>query len=114
MTALKAENQHSTSSLFVSWQSSRGVYDSYRLQLLDESGTLVSNSSQMADVNQHYFRQLIPGKKYIILVQTVSGGISTKEVIADARTCMYTYTHLNGSSIRRKLSGCMCIKLCLL
>ncbi|XP_057185222.1 receptor-type tyrosine-protein phosphatase beta-like isoform X3 [Triplophysa rosa] len=95
VTALKVENQHSTSSLFVSWQSSRGVYDSYWLQLLDESGTLVSNSSQTEDVNQHYFRQLIPGKKYIILVQTVSGGISTKDVIADARTCPATVNNLS-------------------
>nr|XP_055049169.1 receptor-type tyrosine-protein phosphatase beta-like isoform X1 [Misgurnus anguillicaudatus] len=86
VTALKAENLGSTTSILVSWQASRGVYDSYRLQLLDESGALVSNSSQMADISQHYFRQLTQGKKYTIVVQTVSGGISSKDVIVEART----------------------------
>lgn len=63
------------------------MYDSYRLQLLDERGTLVSNSSLTAETSQHYFRQLTPGKKYHILMQTISGGISSKDVPAEGRTC---------------------------
>ncbi|KAK9952792.1 hypothetical protein ABG768_018599 [Culter alburnus] len=95
VTALQVENQRSTSSLLVSWQAGQGVYDSYRLQLLDERGTLVSNSSQTAETSQYYFRQLTPGKKYQILMQTISGGISSKDVIAEGRTCPASVNNLS-------------------
>ncbi|KAL1247087.1 hypothetical protein QQF64_022463, partial [Cirrhinus molitorella] len=95
VSALKVENQRSTSSLLVSWQAGRGVYDGYRLQLLDERGSLVSNSSQTAEASQHYFRQLTPGKKYRIVMQTISGGISSKAVIAEGRTCPMTVNNLS-------------------
>ncbi|RXN09470.1 receptor-type tyrosine- phosphatase beta [Labeo rohita] len=95
VTALQVENQRSTSSLLVSWQAGRGVFDSYRLQLLDERGSLVSNSSQAAEASQHYFRPLTPGKKYRVVMQTVSGGISSKVVIAEGRTCPATVNNLS-------------------
>ncbi|XP_067292264.1 receptor-type tyrosine-protein phosphatase beta-like [Pseudorasbora parva] len=95
VSALQVENQRSTSSLLVSWQAGRGVYDGYRLQLLDERGTLVSNSSQTAETSQHYFRQLTPGKKYRILMQTISGGISSKDAIAEGRTCPASVNNLS-------------------
>ncbi len=88
VSALQVENQRSTSCLLVSWQAGRGVYDGYRLQLLDEQGSLVSISSQTAEASQQYFRQLTPGKKYRIVMQTISGGSSSKAVIAEGRTCM--------------------------
>lgn len=80
------EDQRSRAGLLVSWQAARGVYDSYRLQILDERGTLVANHSQSADTRQHYFTQLTPGKKYRIRMQTVSGGISSRDAVAEART----------------------------
>lgn len=80
------EKQRSTAGLLVSWQAARGVYDSYRLQILDERGTLVANNSQSADTRQHYFTQLTPGKKYRIRMQTVSGGISSRDAVAEGRT----------------------------
>uniref|UniRef100_A0A8C1E9S2 protein-tyrosine-phosphatase n=1 Tax=Cyprinus carpio carpio TaxID=630221 RepID=A0A8C1E9S2_CYPCA len=86
VSALQVEDQRSTSSLLVSWQAGRGVYDGYQLQLLDERGSLVANSSQTAEASQQYFRQLTPGKKYRVVMQTTSGGISSKAVIAEGRT----------------------------
>ncbi|XP_043090430.1 receptor-type tyrosine-protein phosphatase beta-like [Puntigrus tetrazona] len=94
VSALQVENQRSTSSLLVSWQAARGVFDAYRLQLLDERGSLVDNSSKAAGANQQYFRQLTPGKKYRIAVQTISGGISSKAVIVEGRTCPATVNNL--------------------
>lgn len=88
VSALQVEDQRSTSSLLVSWQAGRGVYDGYQLQLLDERGSLVANSSQTAEASQQYFRQLTPGKKYRVVMQTTSGGISSKAVIAEGRTCV--------------------------
>ncbi|XP_073687858.1 receptor-type tyrosine-protein phosphatase beta-like [Garra rufa] len=95
VTSLQVENQRSTSSLLVSWQAGRGVYDNYRLQLLDERGSLVSNSSQTAEASQHYFSQLTPGKKYSVVMQTISGGISSKAVITESRTCPATVNNLS-------------------
>uniref|UniRef100_A0A672KUC0 protein-tyrosine-phosphatase n=1 Tax=Sinocyclocheilus grahami TaxID=75366 RepID=A0A672KUC0_SINGR len=95
VTALQVENQRSTSSLLVSWQAGGGVYDSYRLQLLDDRGTLVSNSSQTAEASQHNFRQLTPGKKYCVVMQTISGGISSKNVTTEGRTCPATVNNLS-------------------
>ncbi|XP_059402714.1 receptor-type tyrosine-protein phosphatase beta-like [Carassius carassius] len=94
VTALLVD-QHSTSSLLVSWQPGRGVYDSYQLQLLDDRGTLVSNSSQTAEASQHNFRQLTPGRKYRIMMQTISGGISSKDVITEGRTSPATVNNLS-------------------
>ncbi|XP_051545389.1 receptor-type tyrosine-protein phosphatase beta-like isoform X2 [Myxocyprinus asiaticus] len=95
VTALQVKNQRSTSSLLLSWQAGRGIYDGYRLQLLDERGALVSNTSETAESSQHSFTQLTPGKKYRILVQTVSGGIISKDVITDGQTCPATVKNLS-------------------
>ncbi|KTF85291.1 hypothetical protein cypCar_00041988, partial [Cyprinus carpio] len=95
VTALQVENQHSTSCLLVSWQAGQGVYDSYRLQLLDDRGTLVSNSSQTAEASQHDFRQLTPGKKYRVVMQTISGGISSEDVMTEGRTSPATVNNLS-------------------
>ncbi|XP_056097084.1 receptor-type tyrosine-protein phosphatase beta-like, partial [Rhinichthys klamathensis goyatoka] len=85
--ALRVETQRSSAALLVSWQPAPGVYDSYRLQVLDERGTLVANNSQPAESSQHYLRQLTPGKKYRIRMQTVSGGVSSDDAVAEGRTC---------------------------
>ncbi|XP_059391902.1 receptor-type tyrosine-protein phosphatase beta-like [Carassius carassius] len=95
VSALQVEDQRSTSSLLVSWQAGRGVYDGYRLQLLDERGSLVTNSSQTAEASQQYFRQLTPGKKYRVVMLTISGGISSKAVFAEGRTCPATVNNLS-------------------
>ncbi|CAB1414937.1 unnamed protein product [Pleuronectes platessa] len=72
---LQVDNLHTTCILQVSWQEALGVADGYILQVLDDRGFLVSNSSQDAACTSYRFHSLIPGKKYRVLVQTTSGGV---------------------------------------
>ncbi|KAM9569680.1 LOW QUALITY PROTEIN: receptor-type tyrosine-protein phosphatase beta-like [Salvelinus alpinus] len=89
VTGLQADNRHTTCSIQVSWQEARGVADGYSLQLLDDRGHLVTNSSQVSSGSmplQHRFDGLIPGKRYRVLVHTTSGGVHSESVTAEART----------------------------
>ncbi|XP_029992183.1 receptor-type tyrosine-protein phosphatase beta-like isoform X2 [Sphaeramia orbicularis] len=95
VTGLQVSNLHTTCSLQVSWQEALGVADGYSLQLLDDRGSLVVNSSQPSGHTQHRFNNLIPGKKYRILVQTTSGGVLSQGVSAEARTRPAAVTDLS-------------------
>lgn len=86
VTGLQVEDLQSTCSLQVSWQEALGVSDGYVLQLLDERGGLVKNSSQLSGNTRHRFDVLIPGKKYQVVVQTTSGGVHSLGVSTEART----------------------------
>ncbi|KAJ8002746.1 hypothetical protein DPEC_G00162150 [Dallia pectoralis] len=89
VTGLQADNKHSTCSIQVTWQEARGVADGYSLQLLDDRGHLVTNSSQGSSGSLslwHRFDGLTPGKRYHVLVQTTSGGVHSEGVQAEART----------------------------
>uniref|UniRef100_UPI003AAE95FB receptor-type tyrosine-protein phosphatase beta-like n=1 Tax=Centroberyx gerrardi TaxID=166262 RepID=UPI003AAE95FB len=95
VTGLQADNRHTTCSLQVSWQEALGVADGYSLQLLDERGVLLANSSQPSGRTQHRFDDLTPGKKYRVLVQTTSGGVHSPGVAAEARTRPAAVTDLS-------------------
>ncbi|XP_034021578.1 receptor-type tyrosine-protein phosphatase beta-like, partial [Thalassophryne amazonica] len=95
VTSLQVDNLHTTRSLQVSWQEARGVADSYSLQVLDDRGGLVVNSSKAKGHTQHRFDGLTPGKKYRVLVQTVSGGVHSLAVSAEARTRPAAVTDLS-------------------
>ncbi|KAJ8245485.1 hypothetical protein GJAV_G00271240 [Gymnothorax javanicus] len=84
---LQMDNKHTTSSLLVTWQPATGVADGYRLRLVDERGALIANGSQPAGATQHRFDHLTPGKKYRLLLRTVSGGILSEEALTEGRTC---------------------------
>uniref|UniRef100_A0A7N5ZY36 protein-tyrosine-phosphatase n=1 Tax=Anabas testudineus TaxID=64144 RepID=A0A7N5ZY36_ANATE len=86
VTGLQVENLHSTCSLQVSWQEALGIADRYNLQVLDNRGSLVTNCSQPTGQTSYRFDGLIPGKKYRVLVQTISGGVHSLGVSAEART----------------------------
>uniref|UniRef100_A0A4W5RUM9 protein-tyrosine-phosphatase n=1 Tax=Hucho hucho TaxID=62062 RepID=A0A4W5RUM9_9TELE len=89
VTGLQADNRHTTCSIQVSWQEARGVADGYSLQLLDDRGHLVTNSSQASSGSmplQQRFDGLTPGKRYRVLVHTTSGGVHSEGVTAEART----------------------------
>uniref|UniRef100_A0A667ZYH3 protein-tyrosine-phosphatase n=1 Tax=Myripristis murdjan TaxID=586833 RepID=A0A667ZYH3_9TELE len=92
---LQVDNGHTTCSLQVSWQEALGVADGYSLQLLDERGNLVMNSSQPSGHTEHRFNGLTPGKKYRVLVQTTSGGVHSLGVTAGARTRPAAVTDLS-------------------
>lgn len=86
VTGVQLEDLHSTCSLQVSWQEALGVSDGYILQLLDDRGGLVSNSSRPSGQTSCRFDGLTPGRKYRVLVQTTSGGVRSWGVSAEART----------------------------
>lgn len=95
VSALQLEEQRSTSTLSVFWQAGQGVFDSFRLQLLDERGTLVSNISTAAQAIQHTFTHLTPGKPYRVLIRALSGGVSSNDVEVEGRTCPATVSDLS-------------------
>lgn len=87
VTALQVHNELKTHSLRVSWRPAVGIYDRYKLQLLDERERVMGNTSVLADTSQHLFTGLIPGSWYKASVQTFSGASESKEVTADGQTC---------------------------
>ncbi|KAM6973817.1 receptor-type tyrosine-protein phosphatase beta [Aplochiton taeniatus] len=86
VTGLQVDNRHTTCSLQVSWQEALGVADGYNLQLQDDRGGLVTNSSQTRGSTEHRFDNLTPGKRYRVLVQTTSAEVYSAGVSAEART----------------------------
>uniref|UniRef100_A0A8C7PRS5 protein-tyrosine-phosphatase n=1 Tax=Oncorhynchus mykiss TaxID=8022 RepID=A0A8C7PRS5_ONCMY len=101
VTGLQADNRHTTCTIQVSWQEARGVADGYSLQLLDDRGHLVTNSSQTSSGSmplQHRFDGLTPGKRYRVLVHTTSGGVHSEGVETEARTLPAAVTSLQAQS----------------
>ncbi|XP_023182651.1 receptor-type tyrosine-protein phosphatase beta-like isoform X1 [Xiphophorus maculatus] len=95
VTGLQVEPVLSTCSLQVSWQEALGVSDGYILQVLDERGSIVANGSQPIRFTRYRFDGLTPGKKYRILVRTISGGLQSQGVSAEARTYPASVTDLS-------------------
>ncbi|CAB1346426.1 unnamed protein product [Coregonus sp. 'balchen'] len=86
VTALQADSDHTTHSLTVTWENPGGVYEGYKIQLLDDGGVLVSNTSLPQGSTSHLFDQLTPGKWYRVRVETISGGVYGKEAVAEGQT----------------------------
>uniref|UniRef100_A0A674BQ32 protein-tyrosine-phosphatase n=1 Tax=Salmo trutta TaxID=8032 RepID=A0A674BQ32_SALTR len=86
VTALQADSDHTTHSLTVTWETPVGVYEGYKIQLLDDGHDLVSNISMPQGSTRHLFDQLTPGKWYRVRVVSVSGGIYGKEAVAEGQT----------------------------
>uniref|UniRef100_A0A8C7PJW9 protein-tyrosine-phosphatase n=1 Tax=Oncorhynchus mykiss TaxID=8022 RepID=A0A8C7PJW9_ONCMY len=86
VTALQADSDHTTHSLTVTWETTVGVYEGYRIQLLDNGRDIVSNISMPQGSTRHLFDQLTPGKWYRVQVVSVSGGIYGKEAVAEGQT----------------------------
>lgn len=83
---LEVDNQQSSHQLQASWQAGPGVADGYSLRLLDDRGTVLSSISQPSNSTQHLFDQLTPGKTYRVQIQTLSGGIPSKDTTAKTQT----------------------------
>lgn len=86
VTALQADNDHTTHSLTVSWERPVGVYDGYSLQLLDEAGAIVANRSVSVGNRSERLEGLTSGKWYRVRVVTLSGGVPSVEVTAEGQT----------------------------
>lgn len=86
VTALQADNDHTTHSLTVSWERPGGVYDGYTLQLLDEAGALVANRSVPVERRSELLEGLTSGKRYRVRLVTLSGGVPSLEATAEGQT----------------------------
>uniref|UniRef100_A0A669E461 protein-tyrosine-phosphatase n=1 Tax=Oreochromis niloticus TaxID=8128 RepID=A0A669E461_ORENI len=86
VTALQADNDHTTHSLTVRWERPVGTYDSYSLQLLDEAGIVVINRMVAAESRSELLEGLTSGKWYRVRVVTLSGGVQSLETSAEGQT----------------------------
>jgi len=86
VTALQADNDHTTHSLTASWERPVGAYDGYSLQLLDEAGALLANRSVPAESRSERFEGLTSGRWYGVKVATLSGGVASPSVAAEGQT----------------------------
>lgn len=102
VTALQADNDHTTHSLTVSWERPAGAYDGYSLQLLDEAGVVLANQSVSAQSRSERLEGLTSGRWYRVRVVTLSGGISSAEATAEGQT---RESHLEDTSGDALLPG---------
>lgn len=86
VTALQADNDHTTHSLTVSWERPTGVYDGYSLQLLDEAGVVLTNRSVSVESRSERLEGLTSGKWYRVKVVALSRGVPSSEATAEGQT----------------------------
>lgn len=85
MTSLTVENQGATNSLFTNWTRAVGDVESYQVLLIHEN-VVIKNETVPSETNRYHFHSLKPGGLYSVVVTTVSGGISSRQTIAEGRT----------------------------
>lgn len=98
VTALQADNDHTTHSLTVSWERPVGVYDGYSLQLLDEAGILLANRSVSVESRSERLEGLTSGRWYRVKVATLSGGVSSLDATAEGQTRPSAVSNLTVTS----------------
>uniref|UniRef100_A0A673A784 protein-tyrosine-phosphatase n=1 Tax=Sphaeramia orbicularis TaxID=375764 RepID=A0A673A784_9TELE len=104
VTALQADNDHTTHSLTVTWERPVGVFDGYSLQLQDEAGAIMMNRSVVSESRSERLEGLTAGKWYRVQVVTLSGGVASQEATAEGQTrpaavSNLTVTSTNTSSL---------------
>ncbi|XP_029968954.1 receptor-type tyrosine-protein phosphatase beta [Salarias fasciatus] len=86
VTALQADNDHTTHSLTVSWERPVGVYDRFSLQLLDPAGVAVATRQVGGERHSELVEGLTSGKRYRVKVVTLSGGVPSLDATAEGQT----------------------------
>lgn len=86
VTALQADNGHTAHSLTVAWERPAGVYDGFRLQLLDEGGGVLTNRSVAAGRRSERLEGLTSGRWYAVRMFTLSGGVPSPAATAEGQT----------------------------
>ncbi|KAM4748868.1 receptor-type tyrosine-protein phosphatase beta [Rhinophrynus dorsalis] len=85
VTNLNVANQGTSTSLQTDWTKARGDVDSYQVLLIHEN-IVIKNESVSSETNKYHFHSLKPGGLYSVVVTTVSGGISSRQTLAEGRT----------------------------
>uniref|UniRef100_A0A8C9C648 protein-tyrosine-phosphatase n=1 Tax=Phocoena sinus TaxID=42100 RepID=A0A8C9C648_PHOSS len=85
VTGLHVANQGTTSSLFTNWTQASGDIDFYQVLLIHEN-VVIKNESVSSETSRYSFHSLKSGSLYSMVVTTVSGGISSRQVVVEGRT----------------------------
>ncbi|KAM8803712.1 receptor-type tyrosine-protein phosphatase beta isoform 2-T2 [Rhynchonycteris naso] len=85
VTGLHVANQGTTSSLFTNWTQAVGDIEFYQVLLIHEN-VVIKNESVSSETSTYNFHSLKPGSLYSVVVTTVSGGISSRQVVVEGRT----------------------------
>ncbi|KAL4641461.1 receptor-type tyrosine-protein phosphatase beta-like [Arapaima gigas] len=85
VTRLRMASLGRTDSLHISWEQAEGEIDSYQVLLVQDS-VVIKNENVTADTTTYHFHGLTPGALYRTVVTTVSGGISSRQTVAEGRT----------------------------
>uniref|UniRef100_A0A8C0DVP3 Receptor-type tyrosine-protein phosphatase beta n=1 Tax=Balaenoptera musculus TaxID=9771 RepID=A0A8C0DVP3_BALMU len=85
VTGLHVANQGTTNSLFTNWTQALGDIDFYQVLLIHEN-VVIKNESVSSDTSRYSFHSLKSGSLYSMVVTTVSGGISSRQVVMEGRT----------------------------
>ncbi|XP_053538070.1 receptor-type tyrosine-protein phosphatase beta isoform X2 [Ictalurus punctatus] len=94
-TSVHVDSSVSLSSVRVRWSVGKGVCDGFSVLLQDERGSVLRNVTLPPVSLQHEFTQLTPGRKYCILIHTLSGGIQSRAAITHTRTLPAPVTDLS-------------------
>uniref|UniRef100_H2Q6G6 Protein tyrosine phosphatase receptor type B n=1 Tax=Pan troglodytes TaxID=9598 RepID=H2Q6G6_PANTR len=85
VTDLHVANQGMTSSLFTNWTHAQGDVEFYQVLLIHEN-VVIKNESISSETSRYSFHSLKSGSLYSVVVTTVSGGISSRQVVVEGRT----------------------------
>ncbi|XP_045444216.1 receptor-type tyrosine-protein phosphatase beta isoform X2 [Pipistrellus kuhlii] len=85
VTGLHVANQGTTNSLFTNWTQAVGDTEFYQVLLIHEN-VVIKNESVSSETSTYSFHSLKPGSLYSVVVTTVSGGISSRQVVVEGRT----------------------------
>nr|XP_058936194.1 receptor-type tyrosine-protein phosphatase beta isoform X2 [Kogia breviceps] len=85
VTGLHVANQGTTNSLFTNWTQALGDVDFYQVLLIHEN-VVIKNESVSSETSRYSFHSLKSGSLYSMVVTTVSGGISSRQVVMEGRT----------------------------
>lgn len=84
--SLRADSEHTTHSLSVSWEAPVGVYDGYSVRLLDEDEAMVANVSVPTGITRYRFEGLVPGRLYTVHLKTFSNTSHSKDIVTTGKT----------------------------
>uniref|UniRef100_A0A8C3J8H9 protein-tyrosine-phosphatase n=1 Tax=Calidris pygmaea TaxID=425635 RepID=A0A8C3J8H9_9CHAR len=100
VTGLTVSSEGSSNSLFTNWTRALGDVDSYQVLLIHEN-VVIKNETVPSETNRYHFYSLKPGGLYSVVVTTVSGGISSRQTIAEGRTVPSSVQGLTVSNSAR-------------
>ncbi|XP_053572762.1 receptor-type tyrosine-protein phosphatase beta isoform X2 [Bombina bombina] len=100
-TNLNVENLGTTTNLQTDWTRAIGDVDSYQVLLIHDN-IVIKNESVSSETNKYHFHSLKPGGLYSVVVTTVSGGISSRQTIAEGRTVPSSVSGVTVNNFGRK------------